>query len=201
MSSLGGSISFGNRSRSAATAWLFSSTDNVVCESQATFAGSRPRPARLSGPSTSRSSPRLPGSTDNLFVPFVPDQQNVVVLRREAPGFVVDLGDERTCGVDRLKARSCASPAHSGAIPCAENTTTAPSGISSFFFDEHRAALLKRPHAVLVVHDLLADVHRGAEPLQRHLDRLDSAINSSAVTAGLREQDTSGRHGHDTHGR
>ena len=41
MSSLGGSSSSGNRSRIAATVSSVSSTDSVVCESQATFDGSR----------------------------------------------------------------------------------------------------------------------------------------------------------------
>ncbi len=41
MSSLGGSSSWGNRSRIAATVSRVSSTDSVVWESHATFAGSR----------------------------------------------------------------------------------------------------------------------------------------------------------------
>ena len=41
MSSLGGSSSAGNRSRIAATVSIVSSTLSVVCDSQATFSGSR----------------------------------------------------------------------------------------------------------------------------------------------------------------
>ncbi len=53
MSSLGGSSSCGNRSRSAATVSLVSSTDRVVWDSQATLAGSRTWTEVLSaGPST-----------------------------------------------------------------------------------------------------------------------------------------------------
>ena len=55
MSSLGGSISSGNRSRRAATVCVVSSTDSVVCDSQATLAGSRTSMlAASAGPSTSR---------------------------------------------------------------------------------------------------------------------------------------------------
>src|SRR5215472_5601283 len=53
MSSLGGSTSSGNRSRSAATVCWVSSTDSVVCDNQATLAGSRTCVLALSsGPST-----------------------------------------------------------------------------------------------------------------------------------------------------
>ena len=68
MSSLGGSSSSGNRSRIAATVSSVSSTDSVVWESQATFAGSRTSILSTShGPSTSwmcsGASPAVPSTS------------------------------------------------------------------------------------------------------------------------------------------
>ena len=68
MSSDGGSEIAGNRSRSAATVCIVSSTDSVVCESQMTFSGSRTvTSATAAGPSTSctwsGASPAVPSTS------------------------------------------------------------------------------------------------------------------------------------------
>ena len=68
MSSLGGSSSSGNRSRIAATVSRVSSTDSVVCDSQATRAGSRTTmPGTSAGLSTSwmcsGASPAVPSTS------------------------------------------------------------------------------------------------------------------------------------------
>jgi hypothetical protein len=46
----------------------------------------------------------LPRGADHLFVPRVPDQQDVVILGGEPARLVVHLGDQRTRGVDRVQA-------------------------------------------------------------------------------------------------
>ena len=58
--------------------------------------------------------------------------------------------------------------------------------------DEDRAARLEVGHHVLVVHDLLADVDRGAVEVERLLDRDHGAVDAGAVAAGRREQDVLG---------
>ena len=68
MSSLGGSSRLGKRWRIASTVSIVSSTDSVVCESQATFDGSRTTmPATSSGPCTSwmcsGASPAVPSTS------------------------------------------------------------------------------------------------------------------------------------------
>ncbi len=75
-----------------------------------------------------------------------------------------------------------------GATPCAENTTVAPSGHLGLGFDEHRAAVAQLLDDVLVVDDLLADVHRRAVELERSLDRLHGTIDAGAVSAWRSEQ-------------
>ena len=57
--------------------------------------------------------------------------------------------------------------------------------------DEDRAAPLERGHHVLVVDDLLADVHRGAVDLQGALDGDHRPVHAGAVAPGIGQQDTS----------
>ena len=93
--------------------------------------------------------------------------------------------------------RTPASAWTAGETPCAENTVTAPSGMSSLeLVDEDRAALCELLHHVLVVDDLLAHVDRRAVQLERALDRLDGAVDAGAVAARRGEHQLfgSGRH-------
>ena len=111
-----------------------SSTDSVVCDSQATFAGSRTSTAATSsGPSTRCDVVgRLARGADDLLVALVADQQDVEVLGGEPRGLVVHLGDQRAGRVDRAQvARPPPPRGPTGATPCAEKTTIAPSGTSS----------------------------------------------------------------------
>ena len=143
----------------------------------------------------------LAGGADDLLVPFMPDEQDVVILRGKAPGLVVNLGDQRAGGVDGAQAAVCCLLMHLRRYPVRGKNHHRALRDFLGLLHEDRAALLQRPDHMGVMHDLLADVHRSPESLQRHLDRLDSPVDPGAVTAGLREQDTSGRHGHDTHRR
>jgi len=54
--------------------------------------------------------------------------------------------------------------------------------------DRVRAASLELAHDVEVVHDLLADVDRGAVQLERALDRLDRPLDAGAVAARRSEE-------------
>ena len=132
MSSLGGSSSCGKRSRSAPTVSLVSSTDSVVWDSQATLAGSLTWTVPSSGPSTRwMCSGASPGGADDLLVPLVADEEDVVALRGEPAGLVVHLRHQRAGRVDRLQAAVRGLLVDPGATPWAEKTTIAPSGTSS----------------------------------------------------------------------
>ena len=95
----------GNRCRIAATVSRVSSTDSVVCDSQATRAGSRTSmPATSAGPWTSWMwSSASPAGPLDLLVAGVPDQEDVVVLVREPLRLVVHLGHQRAGRVDGLQ--------------------------------------------------------------------------------------------------
>ena len=62
--------------------------------------------------------------------------------------------------------------------------------------DEDRAALAQLLDHVLVVHDLLAHVHRRPVELERALDRLNGAVDARAVSARRGEQQLLGGGGH-----
>ena len=58
--------------------------------------------------------------------------------------------------------------------------------------DEHRAQLLQAVDDEAVVDDLVADIDRRAEPLERQLDDLDRAVDAGAETARRGDQDAEG---------
>ena len=135
---------------------------------------------------------RLAGGADDLLVALVADEQDVEVVAGEparprgAPW--------SPAGRWRRSSSATARGASSwttGATPCAENTTVAPSGTSSVSSTKIGAPLLQRRHDVLVVHDLLAHVDRRAVELERLLDRDHGPVDARAVAARGREQDAS----------
>src|SRR6516225_2104869 len=132
MSSLGGSASNGNRARSAATVCSVSSTDNVVCDNHATFAGSATTAAAAcSGPSTSRicpgASPVVPTTSSCPACPTSTMSYPAAANRRASLCTFVTSGHVASIARSPRAAASARTP---GATPCAENTTTAPAGTS-----------------------------------------------------------------------
>ena len=125
---------------------------------------------------------RLPGGADHLFVPFVADEQDVVVLAGEPLGLVVHLGDQRTGGVDHLQAAGGGRLVHRRRhAVCGEHHDGALGHLVGLL-DEHRATPGQRLDDVAVVHDLVAHVDRRAVLLQGTFDGLHGAIHPGAVT-------------------
>src|SRR4051794_16941454 len=144
---------------------------------------------------------RLAGGADDLLVPLVADQQDVVVVAGEPPRLRVHLGDQRAGGIDRLEAPPVGLLVHDRRDTVGAEHDGRALGHLVGLLDEHRAALLQRLDDVLVVHDLLAHVDRRAVGLQRLLDRDHGPVDARAVAPGCGEQDTSGRGGHVVHGK
>ena len=61
--------------------------------------------------------------------------------------------------------------------------------------DEHRAQLAQPVDDEAVVDDLVADIDRRAEPLERQLDDLDRAVDAGAEAARGGDQHVQGRAG------
>ena len=191
MSSLGGLCSAGNFSFSRSTVSIVSSTESVVWESQTTFSGSRTVDVGdVVGAVDERDVlGRLAGGADDLLVALVADEQDVVVVAGEADGLLVDLGHQRAGRVDGLEAAGPASSWTTGATPCAEKMTVAPSGTSSVSSTKIAPRFSSVCHDVLVVHDLLADVDRGPYSSSAFSTVDDGAVDARAVAAGRGEQD------------
>src|SRR5262249_55589940 len=103
---------------------------------------------------------RLTGGADDLFVAFVPDQQDLVILGSEPARLIVHLGDQRAGGVDRPQPALPGGLVHTRRDAVGgEHNQSALWDLVGFLYED-RAALLERPHYVRVVHDLLADINR-----------------------------------------
>src|SRR5580693_2763376 len=142
---------------------------------------------------------RLAHRPFHLLVPVVPDQHHRVALLGEADGLAVDLRDERAGGVDRVQAARSRARAHAGGdAMCGEHAH----GVLRHFgllLDEDRPAFAQLSDDVLVVHDLLAHVHRRSVDRERAFDGLHRAIDPCAVTARRREQQLLDAVGHGCH--
>jgi hypothetical protein len=92
------------------------------------------------------------------------------------------------------KPRAAASRRTACETPCALKTSVAPGGTSAEVLDEDRTLLLEILDDVGVVDDLVADVDRRAELVQRALDDLDRALDAGTEAARLGEEDFFDRH-------
>src|SRR5665213_3809227 len=124
---------------------------------------------------------------DHFVVVFVTDQDNGVALARELYGFEVNLGDQRTGGInDRQSALFALTPDFRRYAVGAENSTAAIRHLRQFF-DKHRAERPQFFHHVLVVYDFLADVHGPPVKVQGNLDDIDRTHHTGAESAGFQK--------------
>ena len=131
---------------------------------------------------------RLAGGADDLFVAFVTDQQDVVVVAGEPLGLVVHLGDQRAGRVDHLQAALGGRLVHRRRDPVRGEHHDGAFGHLVGLVDEHGTGLGQRLDDVHVVDDLVAHVDGSAVLLERTFDGFDGAVDSGAVSAGLGEQ-------------
>ena len=191
MSSLGGSCRCGKRSRSRRTVSIVSSTDSVVCESQTTLSGSRTDDlvGVLRAVDELDVRRRLARGALDLLVAGVADEQDVEVVRWRSgrPPCAPWSPAGRSRRWSAAGARSAAA-CTAGATPCAEKTTSPPSGTSSVSSTKIAPRRSSVCDDVLVVHDLLAHVDRRPVQLQGLLDGDDGPVDPGAVAAGRGEQ-------------
>ena len=131
----------------------------------------------------------LAGRPHYFLVSLVADQQDVVVLGREPPRLVVHLGYQRAGRVDGAQVPALRVAADIGGDAVRGEHHDRAGRHLVYFRHKDGATPLERAHDVGIVHDLPAHVDRGAEPVQRHLDRLHSAVDPGAVASRLGEQD------------
>ena len=131
----------------------------------------------------------------DLGVSLVADHDELVALARELGDLDVHLVDERAGRVeDREAARGRLLAHRLRHAVGAEDERRAGRHVGEVL-DEDRALLLEVVDDVGVVDDLVADVDRRAELVQRALDDLDRAIDAGAEAARLGEDDFFEHHG------
>ncbi len=131
----------------------------------------------------------LTGGADHLLVALVADEQDVVVVAGEALGLVVHLGHQRAGGVDDLQAAGGGGLVDGRGDAVGGEHHDRALGHLVVVVDEDGARLGQGLHHMLVVHDLVAHVDRGAVFLQGPLDGFHGAVHACAVAARLGQQD------------
>ncbi|CAB4987566.1 unannotated protein [freshwater metagenome] len=101
---------------------------------------------------------------------LVADEDDLVPLVRESPGLGMNLGDKRAGCVDGLQSALSGLGMDGGRDAMSGEDDGCPLGDLLDLVDENRASGLKGGNDVLVVNDLLADVHRCAVEIERLLD-------------------------------
>ena len=111
-----------------------------------------------------------------------------------AHGLQVDLGHQGAGGVDALQPAAFGLGDHAFGDPVGAEDEHGP--VRDLVVALHEAGPLggQGLHHVAVVHDLVPDVDRGSEDLERLLHDLDGALDAGAATAGACQEDGHGGH-------
>ena len=126
---------------------------------------------------------------DDLVVAFVADQDDGVAFPGVLDGFEVDLGHERAGGVDgaELAAPGLVADLGRDAVGAVEERGALGDFVERL--DEDGAAAPEPLDDELVVDDLVIDVERRAEEIERPLQALDRHVDPRAEAAGIGQDD------------
>ncbi len=116
------------------------------------------------------------------------DQDELVALAAQLGHFHMDLGDQRTGGVEDLKAPALGLGLHGAADAVGAEDQHRPRRHIGQIVDEHGTALPQIVDDVAVVHDLVAHIDGRAKLGQRALDDLDCPVHPRAKAARLGQQ-------------
>ena len=139
---------------------------------------------------------RLAARALDLLVAGVADQDDRPLGVGETPRLDVDLGHQRTGGVDQVE------PSQLGLVEDARRRAVRRQhgdralGHLVDVVDEDRALGLEIAHHVQVVDDLLAHVDRRAVLRERSLDRFHGPLDARAIAAGRGEEHATTRSRH-----
>jgi hypothetical protein len=131
----------------------------------------------------------LPDRAGDFGMAGMADQHDLPPAGGVAAAFIVNLGDQRTGGIDdRQPARRC------GFLHLARDAVGAENGARAGrhlvqLVDEDRATGAQILNHVAIVHDFVTDIDRGAVLLQRALDNFDGPLDARAKAAGLGQDD------------
>jgi hypothetical protein len=119
----------------------------------------------------------------------VADQQNRVAFLGEADGFEMDLGDERAGGVNGVEiARAgCFADGRGDTVSAVKDDLIRGDFVDAIHEDD--AALLEAFNDMAVVYDLVINIKRSAEKLQRALEAVYRHVDAGAEAARIGEND------------
>ena len=132
---------------------------------------------------------RLAHGAEHLIVPLVADEQDGVALARKADGLEVDLGDERTGGVDGAQAafERSGPDGRGDAVGAVQDRGPLRDLVDAVHEDD--AALAEALDDGPVVNDFVIDVERRAVQLQGPFQALDRHVDAGAEPARVRQDD------------
>ena len=125
----------------------------------------------------------------DLRMTGVTDQDHLTPGAGVAADFHVDLGDQRTGGVEHLEAALRRLFPHRSRHPVSAEDQRRPVGHLVQFFDEHRTAPAQIIHHKPVMHYFMTHVDRRSEQIQRPLDNTDGPVYSGAKATGIGKMD------------
>src|SRR5579864_3603991 len=125
---------------------------------------------------------------DHLDVIRVSDERDEMSAVGVGARLGVHLVHERARRVDDLQAARLGVRLHRRRDAVRGENADLAFGNLGLVLDEHRTELLEAPHDVLVVHDLVADVHGWPVLLEQALDDLDRAVDAGAERARSGEE-------------
>ena len=132
---------------------------------------------------------RLTRGAFDLFVAGVANQQNVVVLLREAYSLAVYLVHQRAGRVNGVQRALTGCGYHGRGHAVRREHGHGAFGDLVHLIHEDGTLLFQGLHHVAVVHNLLAHVHGRAVVLQGLLNGNHGAVDAGAVTTGSGQQD------------
>ncbi len=124
------------------------------------------------------------------------DQDNGIALARELDRLQMNFGDQRTGGVNHFKIASPSVVAHGRRYAVSAENDPRPGRNLVQFLDKDRARAAQLIHNVPVMDDFLANINRRAVQIQRDLDHVDGADDTSAKPPWPQQDNLLGRSGH-----
>ena len=130
----------------------------------------------------------LAEGADHLGMAGMADEQDVPAGLDQPLGLAVDLADQRAGGVEIVEPARLGRGRDDLGHAMGGKDHRAAVGNFVELLDEHRAQPAQPVDDEAIVDDLVADIDRRAEPLDRQLDDLDGAVDPRAKAARRRDQ-------------
>ncbi len=130
---------------------------------------------------------RLTHGSENFIVTLVTDEDDRVARFGVLDRFEVNLRHERARRIERVQISILGGLADLGGYTVRGEQQHAALGRLIDVVDKHRPLVLKRIDDVLVMNDLVVDIHRRSKLFERQLQRLDRHVDTCTKPTGGRQ--------------